>query len=40
VGAFQDAGIRYAPRRASEEPIEARCQSSAVLLGLPARLVA
>jgi hypothetical protein len=40
VGSFQDAGIRYAPRRASEEPVEVLCMSSAVLLGLPARLVA
>jgi hypothetical protein len=40
VGQFQDAGIRYAPRRACEEPIDVRCQSSEVLLDLPARLEA
>jgi hypothetical protein len=40
VGSFQDVGIRYAPRRAGEEPVDVFCQSSAVLLGLPAHLVA
>jgi hypothetical protein len=40
VEQFQDAGIRYAPRCAGEEPINVRCQSSAVLLGLPARFEA
>jgi hypothetical protein len=40
VGSFQDAGIRYLPRRAGEEPVEVLCMSSAVLLGLPARLEA
>ena len=39
VGSFQDAGIRNAPRRASEEPVEVLCRSSAVLLSLPAHLV-
>jgi hypothetical protein len=38
VGPFQDVGIRYVPRRVGEEPIDVRCQSSAVLLGLPACL--
>jgi hypothetical protein len=38
VGSFQDAGIRYEPRRPSEEVAEVICESSAVLLGLPACL--
>lgn len=38
VGAFQDSGVRYAPRHACDVPVDVRCQSSAVLLGLPARL--
>jgi hypothetical protein len=38
VGTFQDVGIRSAPRRTGEKPIDVRCQSSALLLGLPARL--
>jgi len=38
VGQFQDVGIRYAPRVGGEEPIDVRCQSSALLLGLPACL--
>jgi hypothetical protein len=40
VGAFQDMGIRYLPRRAGEEPIQVRCQSSVMLLGLPSHLEA
>jgi hypothetical protein len=40
VGSYQDAGIHYAPWRASEEPIDVRCQSSAVRLSLPTRLEA
>jgi hypothetical protein len=40
VGPFQEVGIRYVPRCAGEEPIDVRCQSSAVLLGLPACLEA
>lgn len=40
VGPFQDTGIRYIPRCTGEEPIDVRCQSSVVLLGLPARLEA
>jgi hypothetical protein len=40
VGPFQEVGIRYAPRCAGEEPIDVRCQSSAVLLGLPTCLEA
>jgi hypothetical protein len=40
VGQFQDAGIRYEPRRSGEEAIEVICRSSMVLLGLPARLEA
>jgi hypothetical protein len=38
VGPIQDVGIRYVPRRVDEEPIDVRCQSSAVLLGLSACL--
>jgi hypothetical protein len=38
VGQFQDAGIRYEPRPAGEEPIDVRCQSSAVPPGRPASL--
>jgi hypothetical protein len=40
VGSFQDAGIRYVRRCAGDEPIDVRCQSSALLLGLPACLEA
>ena len=40
VGPFQDAGIRYEPRRPDEEVTEVICGSSVVLLGLPARLQA
>jgi hypothetical protein len=40
VGSFQDAGIRYLPRRAEVEPIQVRCQSAVVLRGLPAHFVA
>jgi hypothetical protein len=40
VGPFQDAGIHYTPRRASEELIAVLCRSSTMLLGLPARLEA
>jgi hypothetical protein len=40
VGSFQDMGIRYLPRRAGEEPIQVRCQSSVMLLGLPSHLEA
>jgi hypothetical protein len=39
VGQFQDAGIGDALRRAGEEPVDVLCQSSAVLRGLPVRLV-
>jgi hypothetical protein len=40
VGAFQDAGIRYATKRTSEAPVEVLCRSSATLLGLPAHFLA
>ena len=40
VGPFQDAGIRYEPRRPGEEVTEVICGSSAVLLGLPVCLEA
>jgi hypothetical protein len=40
VGPFQDAGIRYVPQCVGEEPVDVLCRSSAVLRGLPARLVA
>ena len=40
VGAFQDRGIRYTSRRPDEEPIECVVTSTALLLGLPDRLLA
>lgn len=38
VGAFQDAGIRYVPRRDDELPVECEVSSSVPVLGLPDRL--
>lgn len=40
VGAFQDQGIRYSPRRPDEAPIECAITSTAPLFGLPDRLSA
>lgn len=39
-GPFPDVDICHVSRCASEEPIDVRCQSPAVLLRLPARFVA
>jgi hypothetical protein len=40
VGAFQDRGIRYEPRKQSEVPVRCVITSAAPLLGLPAELLA
>lgn len=39
IGAFQDRGIRYAARRAEEEPIACGITSSEPLLGVPTHLL-